>query len=442
MLSLIALAAVSAAAPSTAPASVKSGVEHWRLGEYPAAVAAWLPFAAQGDADALFNMGQAYKLGRGVAKDPTIARDYYRKAAVKGHLPAQANLGIALFQAGEKPEAVRWLKTAADRGEPRAQYVFGIAAYNGDGTPKNLGAAYAYLLRAKASGLAQATTALGSIEPVLTPDARAAGTAMAANMANGVAPAIPTQEPLTTRMASAASAALAAVLPKKADVLKAPPAPVAIATSAPVPTPAPVVRTPTPTSSPAVVASAPKPTPAATPPAQIATATVRPPTPAPIVTAAPAPNPAPVVANPPVMTGPKSVYMDADAAKAAAPKPAEIATVDVPTAAAPKPPEVKPAAPVVAAPKPEPVKVAEVKPPAPTGWRVQLGAFSNKKAADEAWTSVKTAQATAIGKAKPIFDTSGPVVKFQLGPFASRDAARDVCAKLAFAGRACFVTQG
>ena len=80
--------------------------------------------------------------------------------------------------------------------------------------------------------------------------------------------------------------------------------------------------------------------------------------------------------------------------------------------------------------------------PKPSGWRVQLGAFSSQKQADAAWASVKSTQAGAIGKAKPIFDTSGPVVKFQLGPYANRDAARDTCAKLAFAGRACFVTQG
>lgn len=75
-------------------------------------------------------------------------------------------------------------------------------------------------------------------------------------------------------------------------------------------------------------------------------------------------------------------------------------------------------------------------------WRVQLGAFASQKQADAAWTSVRTSQGATIGKVKPIFDASGPVVKVQLGPYASRDAARDVCAKLAFAGRACFVTQG
>ena len=102
----------AAAAPARAtppPPSVRQGVELWRAGKWDAAVTMWQPFAEKGDPDAMFNLGQAYKLGRGVTLDKTIARDWYRRAAVKGHLPAQANLGILMFQATEKDEAVRWL---------------------------------------------------------------------------------------------------------------------------------------------------------------------------------------------------------------------------------------------------------------------------------------------------------------------------------------------
>ena len=114
-------AVVPTATQPAVPPSVRAGVDLWRAGDYPAAVTIWQPFAATGDADAMFNLGQAYKLGRAVPVDKALARDWYRKAALKNHLPAQANLGILLFQAGEKPEAARWLKQAADRGEMRAQ---------------------------------------------------------------------------------------------------------------------------------------------------------------------------------------------------------------------------------------------------------------------------------------------------------------------------------
>lgn len=463
MLSVIAYAVAASAAQ---PATVKSGVEHWRAGEYQAAVAAWLPFAAQGDPDACFNLGQAYKLGRGVTKDAGMARDYYRRAAVKGHLPAQANLGIALFQAGDKSEAMRWLKQAADRGEPRAQYVLGIAAYNGDGTPKNLGLAYGYLLRAQASGLTQATTALGSIEPVLKPAERTAGTEMAASLAagTGVPAALAAASVARTgpagiqRPATPASGIVANAMSSVRNALGMNPP--AVATKPPSARPA--VQTADAT--PAARAAAIRTTGDGFPVAQttgdglpvlarkVQAAEDR----APVRPAASSPPPA-AVAKPvvPAATaardeiGPRDP--NATEASAATPPPPAAAakTAPVPTLQTAEAAPPKPAKPVVAdaaTAKPAPARTltAEAKPPAakPAGWRVQLGAFSSRKQADAAWASVKAAQGAAIGKAKPIFDTSGSVVKFQLGPYASRDAAKDTCAKLAFAGRACFVTQG
>jgi uncharacterized protein len=58
------------------------------------------------------------------------------------------------------------------------------------------------------------------------------------------------------------------------------------------------------------------------------------------------------------------------------------------------------------------------------------------------WSEVKIQQKAVIGAKPPIFAVDGSVVKLQLGPFANQQAARDACARLAFSGRACFVTQG
>ncbi|QXQ05721.1 SPOR domain-containing protein [Sphingosinicellaceae bacterium] len=483
MLSLITLAVGAAAVGQ--PATVQSGVERWRAGDYPAAVAAWLPFAAQGDADACFNMGQAYKLGRGVAKDPAVARDYYRRAALKGHLPAQANLGIALFQAGDKLEAVKWLKQAADRGEARAQYVLGIAAYNGDGTPKNLGLAYGYLLRAQASGLAQATTALGSIEPVLTPDARSAGTAMAASLAagTGVPSALAAASIQRTgpagiqRPGSLATNATGAIGTAAGNVVASVRSAFGFAPPPPVVT-KPVTQTADASLSsrtfqarpPAAVVPNPARSTTVRPPADITTAYpvthpapklqsdasaavpgpkpflpgTTPPAPKPIDNATAVPDPRPVAPATATARGSLGPPNPGDAATTTATS-APTATVPAATPL-PKPvlADARPAKADVVDLKPATVALADLKPvPAkPAGWRVQLGAFSSQKLADAAWASVKSANSGAIGKAKPIFDSAGPVVKFQLGPFASRDAARDTCAKLAFAGKACFVTQG
>jgi len=178
----------AAAAPARAtppPPSVRQGVELWRAGKWDQAVSMWQGFAENGDPDAMFNIGQAYKLGRGVVMDKAIARDWYRRAAVKGHQPAQANLGILLFQAAEKAEAVRWLKAAADRGEMRAQYVLGIVHWNGDGAVKSMPLAYAYLVRAAAQGLPEATKALNELSQAIQPLDRANGWQIATALGNG-----------------------------------------------------------------------------------------------------------------------------------------------------------------------------------------------------------------------------------------------------------------
>lgn len=49
-------AALLFAVPAAAQ-TVRSGVEAWQKGDHAAAVAAWTPLAARGDADAAFNLG-------------------------------------------------------------------------------------------------------------------------------------------------------------------------------------------------------------------------------------------------------------------------------------------------------------------------------------------------------------------------------------------------
>ena len=53
------------------------------------AVAIWRPLAEAGDADAAFNLGQAYRLGKGVPTDLAAAQTWFERAARKGHVDAQ-----------------------------------------------------------------------------------------------------------------------------------------------------------------------------------------------------------------------------------------------------------------------------------------------------------------------------------------------------------------
>lgn len=157
-----ALAGAMLAAPALA--DVKAGVEAWQRGDYRKAVAEWRGPAVAGDADAQFNMGQAYKFGRGVPADLAQAEEWYRKAALQGHPQAEENYGLALFENGKRLQAVEWLEKAAARGAPRAQYVLGTMLFNGDAVTKDWVRAYALIVRASAQGLPQASTSQAQMD--------------------------------------------------------------------------------------------------------------------------------------------------------------------------------------------------------------------------------------------------------------------------------------
>ena len=145
-------------------AGVEDGVKKWRAGDYAGAVAEWRDLAASGNRDAQFNLGQAYKLGRGVPADPQKAIELYRKAAEQGHEPAEANLGWVLFQQGKRLEALPMLQRAARRGDAHSRYLLGVAYFNGDVVQQDWARAYRLMSSAAASGMPQARDALSAME--------------------------------------------------------------------------------------------------------------------------------------------------------------------------------------------------------------------------------------------------------------------------------------
>jgi cell division septation protein DedD len=206
-----------AAAAMPAPAqSVRAGVEAWQKGDAAAAVKIWRPLADKGDADAAFNLGQAYRLGKGVPLDLAQAQGWLERAARKGHVDAQSTLGLLLFQNGNRVGGMRWLKGAAEAGEPRALLVIGTALFNGDGLPADPVKAYAYVSRAAAQGLAPAKATLADMDEVMPLEQRQKGVAMAQEMANAKKPDAPVavSKPAPAKSASAKAKPGAAIAPK------------------------------------------------------------------------------------------------------------------------------------------------------------------------------------------------------------------------------------
>lgn len=178
-LQAIAAAALAVLAAPAAAQGVRSGIEAWQRGDYSAAVAAWRPLAEAGDADAAFNLGQAHRLGRGVALDLALAQSWLERAARKDHVDAQTTLGLLLFENGDRGGGLLWLAKAAEKGEPRAMLVYGTALFNGDGVPQDPVLGYAFVSRAAAQGLAPARTTLAQMDGILPLEERRKGLAIA-----------------------------------------------------------------------------------------------------------------------------------------------------------------------------------------------------------------------------------------------------------------------
>ena len=179
MKKLVTAALFAAVIAGPALADVKAGVEAWGRGDFARAVQEWRGPAAAGDADAQFNLGQAYKLGRGVPTDQGIAIEWFRKAALQGHPKAQDNYGLALFQEGKKAEALPWLEKSVARDEKRAQLVLGTMLFNADGVPRDWTRAYALVTRSSQQGLPQGSQTLAQMDKYIPEAQRREGIELA-----------------------------------------------------------------------------------------------------------------------------------------------------------------------------------------------------------------------------------------------------------------------
>lgn len=193
--------AAGALLATPALADTKAGVDAWTRAEaasaagdkatarreYANAIREWQAQADKGDPDAQFNLGQAYKWGKGVPQDLTRAEVLFAKAAAKGHASAADNYGLLLFQRGQHAQAMPYIKAAADRGEKRALYLLGIAHFNGENVPKDWVRAYALETLSAQTGpgetpLPQARAALEQMDRYIPLEDRQRGVSLATEL--------------------------------------------------------------------------------------------------------------------------------------------------------------------------------------------------------------------------------------------------------------------
>lgn len=180
--------------------------------------------AQAGDAQAQFQMGEAYRSGKGVAADPEAAIMWYRRATAQGHIRAGEELGFALFAHGDRREAMPYIEKAAARGEARAFYLLGTAHFNGDYTTRDWPLAYAQTERAAAAGLSAAQKNLELMDHYLLPADKAKADQILATLPT--VRTAPAESATAVQTRSAPPIQTAGALPKPAKPGKTVPAPV------------------------------------------------------------------------------------------------------------------------------------------------------------------------------------------------------------------------
>ena len=108
--------------------------------------------ADQGDADAQFNLGFAYYMGRRAPQDYAVAAKWFQKAADQGHTRAQYNLGV-MYEEGSGvvvnyAEALRFYRLGADQGFAPAQHKLGVMYAFGHGVLQDYAEAIKWSSRA------------------------------------------------------------------------------------------------------------------------------------------------------------------------------------------------------------------------------------------------------------------------------------------------------
>jgi|SRR5665213_1472475 len=133
----------------------------------PTMAVQWFTKAAQqGLARAQNNLGVMYEDGNGVAKDDVEAVKWFRAAAEQGFARAQNNLATKYLNgegvAKDSVEAVKWFEKSAEQGFPDAQFNLGVMYDNGDGTTKDTVEAAKWYRKAAEQGFAHAESSLAA----------------------------------------------------------------------------------------------------------------------------------------------------------------------------------------------------------------------------------------------------------------------------------------
>jgi len=147
--------------------NLSDGLQAYEAGRYGQAIQLLTPLAEQSNSQAQFCLGIMHYHGQGVPEDEKQAVYWLRKAAEQGHVEAMFELGNAYLLGREAAklvpdpdrEAARWYFKAASAGHAEAQYHLGLLFLAGKGVVYSRKEAMNWFRKAAAQGHAEAKRA-------------------------------------------------------------------------------------------------------------------------------------------------------------------------------------------------------------------------------------------------------------------------------------------
>ena len=128
---------------------------------YKEAVKWFQKAAEQGEEYSQYCLGYCYYYGEGTEKNVEKAVYWYTKAAENENGEAQENLGDCYwYEIGDRKEAAKWYRKAAEQGKEHSQFLLGLYYYGGE-VEQNLEEAVHWLKKAAEQGHSLAQVSLG-----------------------------------------------------------------------------------------------------------------------------------------------------------------------------------------------------------------------------------------------------------------------------------------
>ncbi len=142
-------------------ADYEAGIKAYQQGQHGKAFRQFQPLAEKGHAGAQLHLGMMYSKGWGTKR--YLVR--YMRVARQGRICAQYNLGgMFNYYKGlpeNQPQAIDWIRKAAENGFAEAQLHLGLSYYYGEGVLKDDRQAVNWLRKAAENGHAEAQYTLG-----------------------------------------------------------------------------------------------------------------------------------------------------------------------------------------------------------------------------------------------------------------------------------------